>query len=604
MSAVFQQNLAALEKKNPELVQRLRAMKADEVKSQFAITEGQPVKLFRGQHLLDSTEAGFLSPLPKQKLNSRVVFLQGFGLGTLLAQVLQNLDSNCRQIIVVEKDIRVFFMSLQLTNFSQVFSDSRLQFIVGENIENTFTILSHEFLRPPNSFHMDSFVILEHPVLYILDKLYYDHFRLEWDEVRSFIRNQYGSLKDSLVGLKNTFKNSRRVQESPGILRLKSSFADRPAIICSAGPSLEKSLAEVKELQSKALVIALDASLETCLRHGVEPHFVCTIEREVGSKIFFSKLKEFSEDFRTQLVFYPIVPAEVLEAFSGPAWVAYRDYTYYRVIESKMPRGVMSSGASVAHMATKLALYLGCSKIALVGQDLAYDPKSFETHSRGVASEVRKQYQSLEDLKTYLAGQGQSFAMVPGNVDESVPTNSIWYSFAKEFGLMAARTSAELVNCTAGGMQIPGLKWTSLDRFSEEWVERESPFELIQNARKELPAGGWDWKEVTSFLEGIGSRLKLLESEAKAASNTKNMDPAHHRKVLALLTSSKKGLEENSYFFAFVMEMNAIEQLNIENERNRLSDQELESSARHFELLARWFYSMSEAARQALKALQ
>jgi len=604
MSAVFQQNLAALEVKNPDLAHRLRALNSAQVMSEYAISEGSPIKLFRGGNLLDSTEANFLSPIPKSKLASRVIFLQGFGLGTSLAQVLRSADSNCRQIVILERDIKVFFVSLQLTDFSKAFADERLLFLVGESLDSAFSILARNFLRPPQVFHMDAFLVLEHPVLYILDKAYYDEFRFEWNDVRSFVRNQYGSLQDSLVGLSNTFKNSKRVQDTPGVLRLKSIFADKPAIICSAGPSLEKTLAEVKELQSKAIIIALDASLEACLRHGVEPHLVCTIEREMGSKVFFSKLSEFSIDYKTQLVFYPIVPPEVLNAFSGPSWVAYRDYTYFRVIESKMPRGLMASGASVAHMATKLAIYLGCSKIALVGQDLAYDPDTFESHSAGVSSEVRHQFKNLDEIKSHLAMQNQTFAMVPGNIDESVPTNSIWYSFAKEFGLLSSQTQAELVNCTGGGMRIPGLKWTSLSRFSEDWESIESPFEFLQNARKEVSVGGWDWQEVKDFLSGIGSRLQLLESEAKAASNAKEMDAPHHRKVLALLVSSKRGLEENPLFFAFVLEMNAIEHLNIENLRNSLSDQELENSVRHFELLARWFHSMAEATRQSLHTLQ
>ena len=44
-----------------------------------------------------------------------------------------------------------------------------------------------------------------------------------------------------------------------------------PAILVSAGPSLDKNISELKKAQGKAFIVVVDAALRTVLRAGVRP---------------------------------------------------------------------------------------------------------------------------------------------------------------------------------------------------------------------------------------------------------------------------------------------------------------------------------------------
>ncbi len=449
---------------------------------------------------------------------------------------------------------------------------------------------------------MDAFVFLEHPVLFVHNKRYYDEFRTEWAACRLFIRNIYGSLDDSLLGLENVVKNTERMKATPGVLRLKDLAKGYPAIICSAGPSLKKSLPLVRELQDKCLIIAVDAVLKSCLDAGVIPHFVCTMERGPESQVFFHAVKD-QAPVKSQLVYYAVVPDEVIRAFPGESWIVHRDYTYMKLINQKLPRGVMSSGTSVAHMATKLANYLGVSSIHLVGQDLCFDPDSSETHLEGVDSSVRFVVDSEEKMLEYVNKNNLGvLAWVPGNLENKVRTHSIWYAFIKEFSHMKRELKAELINCTEGGAQIPDVKWQRLEKASENWTPQRELFSQIQQVRKEAPAGDWSWEEAAKLLRELQSRLILLANEAKLASELE--DKAQMKKACALLMNAKRGFEENPFFFALVMEMIGREHLELENQRNLLTDEELKASRRHFQLLENWFSSMNSALRRVIPVLQ
>ena len=73
-------------------------------------------------------------------------------------------------------------------------------------------------------------------------------------------------------------RNIAVILRTPGVIRLKNIFKGRPAIIVSAGPSIEKNFHLLKEAKGKAIIIAVDVVVPTILPAGIIPDFIVALE--------------------------------------------------------------------------------------------------------------------------------------------------------------------------------------------------------------------------------------------------------------------------------------------------------------------------------------
>ena len=284
-----------------------------------------------------------------------------------------------------------------------------------------------------------------------------------------------GSSADAWMGFQYLKENIPLLKKYPGVNLLQGLYAGLPAVVVGTGPSLTKSLEQLKKLKDKALIIAADASYKILLEAGITPHFVCSLEREYDTKIFFENIAAHRP--ATALVAYPVVPHGVIEAFQGPKLFVYRNLRMHQYFDSQMPKGFLNSGHSVTHLAASLADYLGCSQIALIGQDLSFDPDKLSTHAENIAYEKWSEAQSLQDLEAKLKEQGDHLVWAEGNEREKVPTRGYYMIFAREFAALQKIYKAELINCTIGGLKIPRLKYQSLSETSKNWTTPSDLFE-------------------------------------------------------------------------------------------------------------------------------
>ena len=78
--------------------------------------------------------------------------------------------------------------------------------------------------------------------------------------------------------LTNVFKNldlHKRIKKGGD---LKGQFNGIPAVICGAGPSLEKSFSELKEIQDRAVIIAGGSALAPLSRSHIPIHFAAAVD--------------------------------------------------------------------------------------------------------------------------------------------------------------------------------------------------------------------------------------------------------------------------------------------------------------------------------------
>ena len=112
-------------------------------------------------------------------------------------------------------------------------------------------------------------------------------------------------------------------------------------------------------------------------------------------------------------------------------------------------------GGSVAHASFDLAVELGCSSIALVGQDLAFS-KNGDQYSN------QADFQPSEEKKLgYRARVYGDDVEVKGWDGEKVISNNTFVGFAKAFEYHARnldKKEIKLFNCTEGGIYLKGFE--------------------------------------------------------------------------------------------------------------------------------------------------
>ncbi|MCL6589529.1 MAG: DUF115 domain-containing protein [Firmicutes bacterium] len=171
--------------------------------------------------------------------------------------------------------------------------------------------------------------------------------------------------------LLNEFKNLRTISDTPAIRHFLGRFKNIPAIIVSAGPSLEKNVRLLNDVKEKALIICAGSSIRAMKRNGVSPHFQLAVDpHEINARLYndldledlyflycFNFYYGVVEKLRGKKIIFQ-TNAEIF-----PAFVAEKlGYQF----------GDLNSGFSCAHTCFDLAYLLGCNPIILIGQDLAY----------------------------------------------------------------------------------------------------------------------------------------------------------------------------------------------------------------------------------------
>lgn len=260
----------------------------------------------------------------------------------------------------------------------------------------------------------------------------------------------------------NYMENFPFMMKGTPFKRLIGAFKDVPAIVVSAGPSLEKNLHLLPGLKKNALIIGAGSVMDTLRLYGITPHLMGSFDGGPNNYKHFEKLK--TEELR--LVFTGDIYPQITREFKGhliPLEPSNkRTYDYFKQFGAP-ELGEAKIGASVANMGLDVAVRLGCNPIILIGQDLAFqDGKS---HAEGNA------FMSLEC-------EYQSTIKVKGNVEETVITNSVWYSMLKHFESQIANyTDIKIINATEGGAYIKGTEVSALLEVKEKYLQAEYDIE-------------------------------------------------------------------------------------------------------------------------------
>ena len=232
------------------------------------------------------------------------------------------------------------------------------------------------------------------------------------------------------------------------------------------------------------------------------------------------------------------------------------------------------------------ARILGCSKIILVGQDLAYiegqcysknsvykdlictfdkennkweiKAKDFEQFAESLSPYPEYQ-QRVEAAKRRLANLNSSLYYVKGINGDMIPTESVYAAFVKPLSEFAEHfNDREYINTSLVGAQIDGFKNMSLEdalKDSDAAGQCEIETEFSYDKEKVISVLKTKYEELKSALKIIeeGQRLlKILNNDIKRYRNPGEEVLKSFRKVVVNYTSLSADFSSRSKMFDFI----------------------------------------------------
>jgi len=306
-------------------------------------------------------------------------------------------------------------------------------------------------------------------------------------------------------------QNMARLARLPSVDELTGTFSGRPCVIVSPGPSLDKNIGLLKELNGRAVVMTCPHGLHALEEIGVVPDVVVIGDARVLAWQYGDY--DFSR-----------VPALVLMASSSPELFdlpARQIFTYgfhpevdLWAYEFLGKDAFLGTGGSVACAEFSLAHRMGCSRIAFIGQDLAFEGGRYYAASARDGDSVASLSEDGEHfvLERQLPvdgfnrwGEGtvpapaRRVVEVPGYHGGVVQTSDALSVFIDWFTAVLASDdcTAQVYNCTEGGAYIDGMEHRPLAQFLSDLATDIQP---VAAEELELRAIRWDQAQAESLM--------------------------------------------------------------------------------------------------------
>lgn len=252
--------------------------------------------------------------------------------------------------------------------------------------------------------------------------------------------------------------------------------AGKSALSIASGPSLVRTLPEIKRLQDKHIILAAGRNFKLLKAEGIRVDYLFSCEMFGWDKVIFDGLTA-ADCGDTILCFPPVVAPATVASWPGKKLITW-DANAAELLDTPV---FMMGGNSIAHhMYNFAAQILKCDKVVLVGQDLAYTEPTGESHAKGTdhafPEGIKEQdtlYQA-EDWAPCTDNQKGPFypelhrqpVFLSGGVAPVGPvvvrTSPSYINFGKLFEILIKRHKVPTFNACSNGLKIAGAPYLDL----------------------------------------------------------------------------------------------------------------------------------------------
>lgn len=472
--SLYEQNLAFINKYNSSVYESIVGQNATSDNIEYlsdtdnyiiSRSGNESVRVFMHSEYDQKRELDFM--LRPIQASDATVILFGVGNGQPIFEIY-NRFPKLKHLIIVEPNVEILRRFLYKYDFVKTFEVfNKASFIIGKTAENAQKMLDQLVF---SADILEKKISLVAPIAY--RTLYADYYSaLEQGTVSAlrFYRVNSATMEAFRSSwLINTFRNLKHV--SPDVSIFRDMFKNIPAIIVSAGPSLQKNIHLLHEAKERALIIAVGSAMTILEAHGIVPHFRIAVDAAVENKMVFDKV----DTSTCPLIYSDHLYFDVLSNYSGgkvhmpmPSNEVLINYIFGKARLAVLP---VESGFSIANIALNLLIQWQCATIVLIGQDLCYTRGKL--HAEGAWD------QDIEDR--YIKKDIEAID-IEGN---SVFTDRAFLGMKKIFeNTINANPKVRFLNATEGGLSISGAENVKLaDLLENEFTVIPDLTAMIQRA--------------------------------------------------------------------------------------------------------------------------
>lgn len=475
----FKASSKILEKINPYLLQQLNFTDPSDL--EFCWTQQEELNLkrhygkqsyFYHSNINAKLEAfEWFNSLDKH--SATVIFIYGIGLGYYYQAAKTWLKSHPHHALVfLEQDLGVLHRLFETQLGTEILKDPQVQIVFFRG---------HEIDRP--ILNELSWHFYASPFLISALKLYEQENPKGFHELRHQIEYHFAQKKAlvdeyllfGIAYFRNFYFNLLELPHAYLGTKLFNKFAQMPAIICGAGPSLNKHIGHLNELKERALVFGAGSALNALIPKGIIPHLAAAIDpfKPQYSRVAVAQPHHVPFFYRNRLFH------EALRAISGPRLYlpgagAY-DIADWFDKELNIESEWLDEGQNVVNFSIQIAQALGCNPIILIGVDLAYTDQ--QVYAEGIIDNLNL---TVDEVKS------KEIPFVHEDINGQ-PIYTLWkWINESEWISNFAETHPEvtIINATEGGIGFKDVKNMTLKEAVEQYLQQP----ITVNLEKEIAA--------------------------------------------------------------------------------------------------------------------
>ncbi len=431
------------------------------------------------------------------KAINKVIVVFGFGNGLYIKKILEKINSD-DIVIIYEPSVEIFRFVIKNYDIRDYLLDNVYIFIGKEDNDKLRKCLTKSVYW--NNLKSQKLLILPQYERLFIEELK-TFLKIVKDNNNRVILAHRTNAFFGKIAIENTFSNMKYLNTCNIINDYIGLFPkDVPAIIVAAGPSLDKNILHLRNVNNKAVIFGVDRALEYLYRAGIKPDYAVTIDPIKPVNLFaYQYLVEVP--LFTQMQSH----SKVLDKHAGKK-IFYDVFGYIDNVLNKIGKPIdteYSYGQSVATAALTLCIKIGFKQIILIGQDLAYA-------ADGRTSHAGETVQSEPDTNAI---------WVEGLNGGKVKTRLDWYEFLiwfedkidenKDKGL-------EVIDATEGGAKIKGTVVMPLSEAIKKYCVKKVDISKIEK-KKKITYSYKDLSRIEKYINNGLSELELIKKKAMTA---------------------------------------------------------------------------------------
>lgn len=349
-------------------------------------------------------------------------YIYGLGLGYHI-QALLELDESI-QVVVLEGNIDIVEYCKKYGIFSDLEKEERVKII----IDKTYQAVS-KYLK---QLDKNSTFVMHYPSIRAISQL---HIREQLEEYFMQVNTIESQLNRLIRNFYSNIKNTSKYAQE-----LEIKFKNKDIYLIAAGPSLDNNLEELKYVdREKSIILSVGTVLKKLLKAGICPDYGILTD---GNSNIYSQVYEIEKEI--PLILLSTVHESILKYYKGDTYLLFQyEFELAEKFAEENNLFLVKTGGSVITTALDFCVQMNCSRIVLVGADMAYT--GYRDHANGVSFG-----QNIEK---------QRFIMVEGIKAKEVPTTKNLNIYRKwiERYIREYQGDTKIINATEGGAKIHGI---------------------------------------------------------------------------------------------------------------------------------------------------